>query len=434
MTTISTLAKLISDSIYRIVLSSRFQDWFKKIKVSQGDYVVINNSVLFRKDLKTIKSTKYLGLKVLNPSPFEYEIYVLQTARKNNDFSYISGRSKELESIIANDFIESIENELNSLGRLIFILIGIIDRSEVFEQSIDHSLFTKITLNSSVEAPLLLQDHNIIIKEIVDAEILWELFVNACKDFPTIPSPLPDDLVGKFASSINELQKNSFAKLTIPSSTEYPRIGFLDQVIISLKQNFDNYLEAINACSNPSANRSEHYNILRISYTFADEIVRFLKLFNSISDVKPLLFWMTASEQFELSSALNQLPWEKLGTKPDLKNYVDCVKAARNKAFHNFLQFNQAIEVQMGELTIRPTKLRLFSEFTSKGNVFEYEDKELIEILTEFTRAGEKYVSFDFWKRNLIVMEKTICLFEAFSRSLKKLNNASEDSDIPGHK
>ena len=182
------------------------------------------------------------------------------------------------------------------------------------------------------------------------------------------------------------------------------------------------YDDALKACLNPNVDRTEYNDILRISYTFAEEVVRFIRMFSSISDLKPIVFWMTIYEQYQFASSLRQLPWEKLGTKPDLKNYVDAVKGARNKAFHNLLQFNQTIEVQMGDITIRPTKLRFFTEFTSKGNVFEYEDKELIEILTEFTRAGEQYVSFDFWKRNLKVMEGTLCLIEAISRTLKLLN------------
>jgi hypothetical protein len=52
---------------------------------------------------------------------------------------------------------------------------------------------------------------------------------------------------------------------------------------------------------------------------------------------------------------------------------------------------------------------------------FVYEDKALVEVLTEFTRAGEKAVSPQFWNRNLAVMQSTIDLLDGTSSALKLL-------------
>ena len=66
---------------------------------------------------------------------------------------------------------------------------------------------------------------------------------------------------------------------------------------------------------------------------------------------------------------------------------------------------------------------RLFSEYKMKSeNVFDFEDKQLVEILTEFTRADEKYVTSDFWKRNYDVMLATTQLVAAVSDAIKTLN------------
>jgi hypothetical protein len=417
------LENVITGKINLLVKTNEFQEWLKKFTLTKNDYLVINNSVLFRNDIKTTKSTKYIGLKIKNSIPLEYDINIISVPRKISEFTYISEKSKDIGLIEESGLGVAITVELSSLGRLIFLLIGLIETNEVFEQLIDHQLFTKITLDPSTIAPLVINGTEICIKDIPDAEILWEQFVASCSTNSTLPNPLPDDFQAKFNSAITELRKNSYVKLIIPEKAKNPKNGFLDQVIVSLKQNLSEYKNSLNACNGSTLDRNEYNNILRISYTFAEEIVRFLRLFTSISDLKPIILWMTVYEQYQFLYALQSLPWTKLGTKPDLKNYVDAVKGARNKAFHNLLQFNQTIDVQMGDITIHPTKLRLFSEYTSKGNVFEYEDKELIEILTEFTRVEEKYVSFDFWKRNLIVMEKTLYLLESFSFTLKVLNS-----------
>lgn len=426
MDQITMLVNMIVANINRLIVSVEFQDWIKDISLSTGDLLLINNSVLYRGDAKftkTKKSSKYICLSIVLTDPLNFEVFIIDNPnRKIKNFTHVIHTSKDINSFQKTPLHEAIEQELNSLGKLVFILLGEIDATDVFNQAIDHPLFTSIIVDHSINTPIKLIAPNIYIKEMQDAEILWDQFVHACSCDTSMPNPLPDDLVGKFANSVAELRKNSFVKLIIPNTGQHIDNCFLDQIINSLKENMSEYSKYLNDCADPNNNRNEYNNILRISYTFAEEIIKILRLFIGISDLKPLFFWMTVNEQFQFSFALERLPWEKLGSKPELGSYVEAIKGARNKAFHNLLQFNQTMEVQMGDITIRPTKLRLFTEFTTKGNVFEYEDKDLIEILTEFTRASEKYVSFDFWKRNQVVMEKTLCLLEAFSCSLKALN------------
>jgi len=412
------VAKITSNTT-QLTMSTEFQEWLKGESLHDGDLIVINNSVLYR-DVKTKKSLKYLVLNILSVSPLSYDIKIInypEEQRKNADFSRLS-KNRNTGNLEITDLDKAIEEELDSLGRLIFILIGEIDTSEIFEQTINHILFNKIVLDSALDVPLRLQEQTIYAREIPDTELLWEQFVKAYGQ----ESSLPDNFVGEFSTALSELKKKSYVKLRIPDPKILPQNCFIDQIIYALKQTMREYANSLANCANPNQDRMEYNNILRIAYTFAEEIIRVLRLMISISDLKPLIFWLTTYEQFQFSYAIKSLPWEKLGTKADLKKYVETVKGARNKAFHNLLQFNQTIDVQMGNITIRPKKLRLFTEFTSKGNIFEYEDKELIETLIEFTRAGENYVSFDFWKRNLEVMVKTLCLLEAISSSLKSSN------------
>ena len=424
MPNLSELEKAVTKNITNLVISDKFKNWVKKVSLVKGEYVVINNSVLYRENSRTKKSTKYLALEIIDPSAFTYKIWIINFNRKINDFSIIPMKHSDFKSLVKIELKEAIERELTSLGRLIFLLIGDINDKEIFEQPIDHPLFNKLVLDSSIDSQLAIRGKEIIIKNILNSEVLWSLLESACKADSTIPNPLPDDFVGKFTTAINELQKISHVKLIIPNAGENFENSFLDQVVLSLQDNLREYKESLEACIDPIRDRNHYNNLLRISYTYSDEIVRFIKLFSSISDLKPIMFWLTAFEQFTFSFALENLPWERLGRKKqDLYDYVDTVKSARNKAFHNLLGFNQTIDVQLGNITIKPISLRLFTEHKSKDNIFDYEDKELIDILSEFTRAGESLVTFDFWKRNLIVMEHSLKLISEFSRSLKKINS-----------
>jgi len=422
---VAKLEKKIIENIDQLISTEEFTNWLKQTSLHIGDLIVINNSVLYRSEVKTTKSKKYLGLLITSVSPlsFQYKVVLYPAEqRKNADFSHISAKSKEMENLEIQEVSICVEEELKRLGRFVFILIGEIDTSEIFEQPIAHSIFTYLVLDLSLNMPLKTVNDTIYTKEILDAELMWEQLVKTCSLNADYPNPLPEDLIGRFSTAVTELKKISHVKLRVPDVKTTSDNCFLDQIVESLKNNADEYEESLTNCTNPDVDEVEYNNILRISYTFADEIVRILRLLISVSDLKPLVFWLTIYHQFQLSFVFKNLPWGKIDTKADLSHYVSTIKGARNKAFHNLLQFNHTVDVEMDNVPLRATKLRLFSEFTAKGNVFEYEDKELVEILTEFTRAGEKYVSFDFWKRNLDVMRKTIDLLDTVSLSLKLLN------------
>ena len=143
----------------------------------------------------------------------------------------------------------------------------------------------------------------------------------------------------------------------------------------------------------------------------------------SVCDLKPIILWMTLSAHHNLSEAFRCLPRSRDQNKPSLSNYREIIHGARNRAFHNLLPFGQSIQVDLDGINIKAKRLRLFSEYKMKSeNVFDFEDKQLVEILTEFTRADEKYVTSDFWKRNNDVMLATAQLVAAVSDAIKTLN------------
>jgi len=70
--------------------------------------------------------------------------------------------------------------------------------------------------------------------------------------------------------------------------------------------------------------------------------------------------------------------------------------------------------------------LRLFPEYAVRGSeeTLDYEDRALVELLTDFTRVSERSVSPQFWRRNIAVMEATIDLLSRTSLALKLLAGA----------
>jgi hypothetical protein len=127
--------------------------------------------------------------------------------------------------------------------------------------------------------------------------------------------------------------------------------------------------------------------------------------------------------QLEVSESFKNLPWKRSVNKPNLESYEKAIRGARNKAFHNVFPFTKSLEVRLDNVNLKARSLRLFSAYNPKktGNVLDYEDKELVEIFGKFTRSEERYVSPEFWRKNLIVMEKTIDLLAALSEALKTL-------------
>ncbi len=66
-------------------------------------------------------------------------------------------------------------------------------------------------------------------------------------------------------------------------------------------------------------------------------------------------------------------------------------------------------------------KIRLFPEYRSaqrKAQLVDYEDRELVELLTQFSRTSEHAVTPVFWAKNVAVMEWIVSLMAEFRCAL----------------
>ena len=107
-----------------------------------------------------------------------------------------------------------------------------------------------------------------------------------------------------------------------------------------------------------------------------------------------------------------------------MSSYESSIKGARNRAFHHLLPVPKTLVADLQGVPKRARTLKLFSVYSraKTGNQLDYEDRELVEVLTRFTRAEEKVVGADFWDRNEEVMRATSDLALATARTLKMLH------------
>ena len=166
--------------------------------------------------------------------------------------------------------------------------------------------------------------------------------------------------------------------------------------------------------------------MLRIAYNFATDAVLVIRLLASICDLKPIVRWCTVDEWFRLAETFKTLPWTKMKDKPSLDAYQQTVNSARNKAFHRLLPVDNTLRVEMEGTKLGRITLRLFPEYAARNTeeTMDYEDRALVDLLTDFTRVSEKSVSPQFWQRNIAVMEGTIDLLSRTSSTLKVLSKA----------
>jgi len=414
----SNIQETILNQVQALNGSSSFLEWKGKelTRFEEDDLVIINNSFLFRDQFQTNKNPSYLCMMAANGSDFNIKnLALVDGIQVNSDFKYISKKSKNLPN--KQSITNAIEDELASLGRMVFILIGQVNATEQFSETINHSLFNEIQIDPALQEEITISQPLIQVRQLPDEEILFD-------EIEKIINPLPNNFIKPFRDAYARIKKNCFASLQVPKPGEKVTVGFLDEVANALARQAAEYHTSLQKCGPQlDQNQAEFNNVLRIAYDFESDAVRILRLLMSVCDLKPIILWMTLSAHHNLSEAFRCLPRSRDQNKPSLSNYREMIHGARNRAFHNLLPFGQSIQVDLDGINIKAKRLRLFSEYKLKSeNVFDFEDKQLVEILTEFTRADEKYVTPDFWKRNHDVMIATAQLVAAVSDAIKALN------------
>ena len=146
--------------------------------------------------------------------------------------------------------------------------------------------------------------------------------------------------------------------------------------------------------------------VMRIAYNFADGAKDPIALVIGITDIKPLLSWLTIHAQCELAERFGELPFSLVGkAKPSLEKYRSLVAGARNSAFHDLFAFGRPFRVPLRSDAFQAAALHLFREYKRAGSALEFKDRQLVELLQGFTRAAERPIPLGFWEQDLAVMK-----------------------------
>jgi hypothetical protein len=403
------LKTIIERSVKKLAATQAFRDWFKGVKATDGDIVVINNSFIYRKPLiKTSKNRQYLCLKVENGRVDLKNTFVGGFGDFDSDFKLFSAKSGNLPQLESLD--EALKRELKKLGQLVFVLIGEL-QDVPHEVDINHKIVKKLKFDPSTKSGASLQDIGsgqkaVIVNQLTDPQGAWDAINSELR------KAIGNDLVGlqtAFASAFEKLQAQARLRLVLPKqSTQRTGNSFLARLQQSVSEQFQLYQDAIKKYNKRSNDRDRYLReAMRIAYNFAEDAIKVLVLVVSICDLKGVLLWCTVKEHFDVAEAFRNLPWTKSHKKPSLEHYREIIAGARNRAFHNLLAFDRTIEADLEGIDIKARRLTLVPPYGRRKSAvpLDYEDREMVEILSELTRAPEVAVPIDFWEKNAVVIE-----------------------------
>ncbi|HET7114762.1 MAG TPA: hypothetical protein VFI57_14040 [Pyrinomonadaceae bacterium] len=404
------------DSVRRLSEDPEFLAWRNEEAPGRGDIIVINNSFVFH-DVKTNKAGEYLCLVIDEPSTSP-EVGVALGMRINADFKRVAAKSKNPPQLVP--IRSAISGQLARLGHLVFLLIGEVLDKEVLEWPLHHQRFRAVFWDPTLENNAVVDGDRILVRQTGDEGAIWDVvFDHLTEQGETPPQPLREAL----GVALDKLQEQAVARVIIPTAGEEARFGITDAILTVLREQRDQYVRAVARCI-PGGTQAESAlnDVLRIAYNFASDATGFLRLVVSVCDLKPVVLWGTIAEHFTLARAFRAMPWSRSRNKPSLNNYQQTIADARNSAFHNLFPFRKSLRIALPEEALGSPELQIFSEYTKKkDNQLTYQDKELVEVLLEFTRARERSLSLAFWQRNVDLMDATISLFDRTNEFVKIL-------------
>jgi hypothetical protein len=381
-----------------------------------GDLLVINNSFVFR-EVKTNKSALYLALK-FGADTAAYEPIIVSGFQQNSDLRYVAAKSKNYPT--CEDLAHSLDGQIDQLGHLMFLLGGNIQDDDTIECDVKHATYSVLVWRPAALEAAYLDNDRIVVRDTDDEGLIWETL---CECFSRRGSDVPSELREPLGMALDRLQEKATARIVIPAPGAPVADGISDAILAVIKEQRDEYEACLHQYrADPDVAADALNNVFRIAYNFASDAATFIRLIVSICDLKPIVLWMTIYEHYQLSQAFERLPWSRSTSKASLKNYHQCIADARNSAFHNLFPFRKSLRVSLPEAALGAPELQIFSEHSKKSsNQLLYTDKELVDVLVEFTRARQRRLPFAFWVKNLDVMDATIALIGKTSEAIKIL-------------
>ncbi len=412
---------IIVENVNRFIDIPQIKEAIDNLPKKDEIIIVINNSFIFRDNIRTNKNEKYLAFYPDIKPVTENSCFVVKGPSLKSDYSILKRNDNKITD--RETITNAINVEKKSLGDIIFVLMGEIDESIEITQSIDHRLIKKITFSPRQTNLIEIIDDEIKCQSLDSEKDNWNEIVRQLSEESDFVEASKDALEKVLGRAFDSLKQSAFLNLKIPESFSSQKKYLLELIRDSIQSQLTQYKEALDNLDSTTSDRTRNLNeILRIAYNFVDDALTVIRLLISVCDLKPIVLWCTFIEHINLTESIKQLPWSRQTTKPSLNQYIGTVKKARNKSFHSLIPFTKAFEVDLPDNSLKNIKLRIFSEhgLSKKANYLDYKDKELVEVLMEFTRTSEELVAKEFWEKNLKVIEISINLITKTTETLRK--------------
>lgn len=424
----SLLCELIVDSLRSLVTSPEFKAKIAdERRTSSDDLIVVNNSFFERQSIK-VKSTRnpqYLCVSLDQLENVTVEaVAVCQPPQFTADYKRFDARSSNLPR---RPLGEAVAQNLQNVGKLVFLLVGSVDDNIEVSVPLKSSLFSQLRFVPTNMELVALRDDAIEVNEVKDPGALQAELEGVLRQGSRDGS-VPEDLVRKFIDALPTLRAQMHSVIELPQGElSVGEPSLMRRMIDSLHNEIASYEGAIEKCGgDPTRDPQAFADVLRIAYNFSSDSQKLITLLVSICDLKPLLLWATIAEQFRLSRSFKQLPWAK-NAKASPSEFHSTISGARNHAFHDLIRIDRAIQVQVENVSLQARSLMLFAPHTKKtaSNTLTYEDQELVEALAQFTHAPESVVAPEFWVRTAQVMCALADLLVAMESALVALHNST---------
>lgn len=405
------LLNQIIEEINTIVGTKIFKDWLhgENLSPSASQFIAFNNSFIFRENIKTVKSQKFLAFDISNKGKFNTKkLYVIEGINFNTHFKLFTLTKTHSKTSLN----EAVKTEIKEIGEVIYTIVGEIQDNNIISENIADSNVRKITLNPNSANDFRIDVDEIIIKEYIDREWIWSKIK---EHYDSNKWHITENLPGMIDRAITNLQSNAYSTLVIPKTFNPHTKYLLDKISMVIDEHLKTYKANI---SKIDKDKQAMIEILRISYNFVSDVNKLLSLVINLCDLKPIILWLTISNYINLDNKFKDLPFGFSKKKASLSDYESIIKNARNKSFHQLFPFNKSLNFKLESL--KEVSVTIFSNFTKKdGNKMTYKDQELYDLLRGFTRVNEEVVSSNFWIKNEYVMQAVYELINATSKGIK---------------
>jgi hypothetical protein len=419
-TQIETKIKISADAVAQSIGATDDSVAAAVVGRDTNAHLLINSSFLYRdKSVKTNQSPRRL-LVQMNASGKNVRggtVRLADNERMTTNYKLITRQIPI--GLIALD--TAIEQEISSIGDLIFILIGTVKGLRPLSQPIKGDKVKELRLDPSITGNVRkVEDSIYSLRKLLPID---EVFKFIDDDLGEAAKLSADDRIA-VRNGCEQLIDNAITEVSVPTAQVQRGETVLGKIVASMRHQTTEYNSALEALRRAPEDQKLLHEILRIAYNFSADVLPLISLLVSVCDLKPLVFWCTLKEQWALRQAFSDLPWASLGRKEKLEDYKTIVSQARSHAFHHVLPFDTTVEVDLSRLDVRAETMRLFVPFGKKeGRGVHLKDQKLADVLAEFTRAEERPVSQMFWEANLSVMKAASKLTEEVLATLSLIHD-----------